>query len=164
MEILNLFGVDWKLMLAQLVNFGIVILVLWFFAIKPLKAAMAQRSEEIAKGLADAKMAAQKLDDSENQAKLRLQEAKQSAAEIINQAKKNAEEARVLSLEKTKQDIEGIIAKAKSQISAEKENMAQEVKKEVADLVIASVKKILMENLSASADHKYVEKVIKSIK
>ncbi|MBT7553014.1 ATP synthase F0 subunit B, partial [bacterium] len=79
MEILELFGVDWRLMIAQLVNFVIVLLVLWKFAIKPLMKTMESRNAEISKGLDDAKAAADKIEEVEHDVKIKLQETKAEA-------------------------------------------------------------------------------------
>ena len=54
-ELITTFHIDWKLLIAQIVNFGLVLFVLWKFAIKPLSKVMADRSKEIEKSLDDAK-------------------------------------------------------------------------------------------------------------
>ncbi len=163
MEILELFGVDWKLMLAQLVNFAIVVFVLWKFAIKPLMATMEERNKEISKGLDDAKSATERLDQVEQEVKTKLNEVKQEGAVVLDKARKQSESERQATIDKTKQEVETVIAKAKEQIQAEKTAMVSEVKKEVADMVVIALQKILSENLSKDLDQKYIDKVLKDI-
>lgn len=160
MDILELFGVDWKLMLAQLVNFAIVIFVLWKFAIKPLMQTMEKRNNEIEQGLSDAKASAERLDEVEAEVKERLQENRAEAIAILDKAKKQSEENRQAHLEKTKQEVESVIKKAKEQIASEKDSMVAEVKKEVADMVVVALRKILSEDIAKGIDQKYIEKVL----
>ncbi|MBU1203418.1 F0F1 ATP synthase subunit B [Patescibacteria group bacterium] len=164
MEILQLFGVDWKLLVAQLVNFTVVVLVLWFFALKPLTRTMQKRSDEIQKGLSDAELAAEKLTKVEEDVKAKLMEAKSEAAKILEAARLQAEESRKAGIVKTKSEIEELIKKAKTQIAGEKDNMVSEIKSEVADMIVIALEKILSGGLSREMDKKYIEKVLKEIK
>ena len=164
MDILNLFGVDWKLMLAQLVNFAIVVFVLWKFAIKPLMATMEERNKEISKGLDDAKSATERLDQVEQEVKTKLNEVKQEGAVVLDKARKQSESERQTTIDKTKDEVANVIAKAKEQIASEKTAMISEIKKEVADMVVIALQKILSENLSKDLDQKYIDKVLKDIK
>lgn len=164
MEILELFGVDWRLMLAQLVNFIVVVLVLWFFALKPLTRTMQHRSDEIQKGLSDAQASAEKLTKVEEDVKARLQETKIEAAKILESARLQAEESKQAGVVKTKAEVEEIIKKAKEQIAAEKDSMVSEVKSEVAAMVVTALDKILTAGISKDLDKKYIEKVLKDLK
>ena len=56
-ELFAAFGIDWKLLLAQSVNFLIVFGGLTYFLYKPLMRALAAREEKIAKGVKDAEEA-----------------------------------------------------------------------------------------------------------
>lgn len=164
MEILQLFGIDWKLMIAQLVNFTVVVLVLWFFALKPLTKTMENRSKEIEKGLTDAEEAAKKLAQAEDDVKAEIIKAKNEAANILEAARKQAEESKQASVVKTKDEIEELIKKAKTQISSEKDNMISDVKGEVSDMIVVALEKILSSGLSKEMDKKYIEKVLKELK
>ena len=54
-SIIETFHIDWKIIIAQAINFGVVFVVLYIFALKPLSKLMAERSERISKGIEDAK-------------------------------------------------------------------------------------------------------------
>jgi len=53
-QIASAFGVDWPHLLAQIVSFGIVCAVLYFFAYGPILQMLNARREQIASGLANA--------------------------------------------------------------------------------------------------------------
>lgn len=164
MEILNLFGVDWKLLLAQLANFIIVVVVLWWFALKPLTRTMKSRNQEIQKGLADAEESAKRLKDVEQDVKAKLQQVKAEADVILEKARAQADGNKQAVVDKTKQEVEALIRKAKDQIESEKTVMVESAKKELANLVIVSLEKILSSSLSKDLDKKYIAKVLKELK
>ena len=164
MEILELLGVDWKLMIAQLINFVIVLLVLWKFAIKPLMNTMDSRNAEISKGLDDAKAATDKIEEVEQDVKIKLQKAKAEAIEILEQAKKQSESNRQDSLEQVKNEVAEVVKKAKEQIAAEKKDLVNGAKTEIAGLLTKALQQILSGGLSKDIDQKYIEKTLKEIK
>ena len=164
MEILNLFGVDWKLLVAQLVNFIIVVVVLWWFALKPLTRTMKSRNQEIAKGLSDAKASAEKLSQVEQEVKDKLQQVKTEAGLILDKAKNQADQNKQVIIDKTKQEVENLIQKAKQQIDNEKKMMVDSAKKELAQVVTTALEKILTSALTKDIDKKYIDKVLKDLK
>jgi F-type H+-transporting ATPase subunit b len=164
MEILELFGVDWRLLIAQLFNFIVVVLVLWFFALKPLTKTMQKRNDEISKGLFDAKAAEERLTQVELEVKDQLIQTKTEAAGILEEAKKQSEKNKQDNLVKTKEEVAKLIVKAKEQIASEKDGMITEIKGEVSEMVVVALEKILSQGISKDMDKKYIDKVLKDLK
>jgi F-type H+-transporting ATPase subunit b len=164
MEILELFGVDWRLMIAQIINFAIVLFVLWRFAIKPLMKVMDERNKEISQGLDDAKQAAEKMEATEQEVKDKINQAKQETVQILEQAKQHADSHRQKNLAQTKEEVKVVIDKAKEQIEIEKQKMLADSKVEITELITKSLQKILSEGLSKELDEKYIAKTLKKLK
>ncbi len=164
MEILELFGINWKLMLAQIINFAIVVGVLWWFALKPLTKTMKERNKEIEKGLADAQKSAERLAEVEKIVNDKIKESKFDADIILNEAKKQAEANRQIDLEKTKKEIDILFTKAKEQIESEKTAMLNEVKADVGKMIVIALEKILSQGLTKEIDKKYIDKALKDLK
>ncbi len=163
MEIFQLFGVDWKLMLAQVINFAIVVFVLWRFAIKPVMASMEKRNAEIAKGLQDAEKAAKKLSDSDKEAQAKINESREQALAIITQAKKEAEAERHQAMEKSKQEVKVLIERAKEQIARQKDDMVLEARQELAATVSEALKLVIDSKFDKEMDRKYIDKMLKKV-
>src|SRR3989338_10025020 len=53
-SVLGTLGINWKLFLAQLLNFGIVLFVFWKWVVKPLGTTLTKRQERIESGLKNA--------------------------------------------------------------------------------------------------------------
>lgn len=163
-EFIKTFHIDWKLLIAQLVNFGIVVFVLWRFALKPIMKNMAQRSEEIGKSLEDAKRIEKELAETERLKEERLLAAQKDAQSIIESASQEAERIRVQKVEQTKKEMEQVLEKTKAQIAAEKDQMIAEARQQVGTLVIAATEKIITKKLDPEKDRELIESAIKSVR
>ena len=95
-ELITTFHIDWMLILAQLVNFAIVLFVLKTYAYGPMMKMMDERSAKIEKGIENAENAGKKLVEIEEKEKAVLVEARKAAQEIVAKAEavavKNKEE------------------------------------------------------------------------
>ena len=150
-------------MLAQIINFAIVVFVLWRFAIKPVMANMEKRNEEIAKGLEHAEQAAKKLAAADKEAHSKINESREQAIAIITQAKKDAESERQQLMEKSKQEVKVLIERAKDQIARQKEDMVLEAKEELATTITEALKLIVDNKLDKEVDRKYIDKMLKKV-
>jgi len=66
-EIAKVFGLDWKLLIIQAVNFGVLLLVLWYFLYKPVLKMLDERRGKIQKGVEDAENAEIRLTEIEGE-------------------------------------------------------------------------------------------------
>ncbi|MFA5052264.1 MAG: F0F1 ATP synthase subunit B [Patescibacteria group bacterium] len=159
-ELVKTFHIDVKLLIAQLINFGIVLGVLWYFALRPLMRMMHQRTHEIDKSLKDAKQIEQKLREAEHSKESIITEAKKESAVIVEQAFGEAEKVREQKLHETREEMERLSAKAKADLAQEKDKMVASAKQEVAELVIAATGKILEKNIDPQINRHLIEETI----
>ncbi len=157
---ISTFHIDWKIIIAQAINFIIVLLVLYFLAIKPLKKVMSERTMTIDKGLADAKENALMIEKSKQEYEKTIAEAKQEAHELFQVGKKEAEEKKALMLEEAKTTVENMVANGKKALEAEKAKMVDEAKAEIVSLVVKATEKLLEQ----TGDTKLDEKLAKQVK
>lgn len=160
-ELVKTFHIDWKLMAAQLVNFGIVLFVLYRFAYGPILKTLNDRTAKIDKGLKDAEEAGKKMVEMSEKEKEVLNEARKEAQAIISrseeQAKKNKEEI----MAEAKTQAEKAVAEAQKKIEEEKNKMMAEVKGEIAGLVMSATEKLIGEKMDSQKDGEIIAKVIK---
>jgi F-type H+-transporting ATPase subunit b len=161
-SLIETFHIDIKLLIAQMINFAIVISVLYFFALKPLMKVMKDRTVTIEKSLEDAKKIETNLEKTESDYKAELAKAKKDANEILEKTQEQSEKKREEMLKKAKDEIGRVITEEKEKIHQEKMKMLKEVKAEIADLVIATTEKVLEKKLDAKEDKELVSKVIKA--
>ncbi|MDR3229563.1 MAG: F0F1 ATP synthase subunit B [Puniceicoccales bacterium] len=146
--ILDSFGVSWPTFAASLANFGIVALVLYYFAFRPLLKTLDARNEKIAEGLRFSDEMKAQLADAQKQYEARLDAAAVESAGILRDA---AERAKVVS-EKAEQDAiakaNGILERAGVQLAQDREKMLAELRGEVAKLVVQTTAKLLSRELT----------------
>ena len=159
-SLISTFNIEWQLVLAQLVNFAIVLYVLYRFAYGPILNLMTERTEKIDKGLKDAESAGKKLTEITEKEKEVLVEARKQAQEIVTKAEavavKNKEEIVVAA----KEQSEKILADAEKKIELEKNKMMQEVKGQIAELVVAATGKVIGEKMDREKDKELIAKVL----
>ncbi len=146
MDALANIGVDWKLLLAQVVNFGILLWVLKRYAYKPMLAMMDERTTKIERGLADAEAAQVKLREMEEKEKQILSEARSEAKKIIAEMDEAAKKRDALKLAETEERVKKLLADAEVKIAEDRSRMLLDAKGELAETVTLAVEKILKEN------------------
>ena len=142
-ELIQTFHIDWQLMLAQIVNFGLVFFVLYKLAAKPLSNLIKERTEEIETGLDNAKKAESELANANLKKDEIIHEAKNDAKKIIISGQMDGKEIVKEAKEEAGKEKEQILKQAK--IDAEKVRLESEanVRKEASILVVEGVKKIM---------------------
>lgn len=142
-QLLSAFGINWMLLIAQAVNFGIVLIALWYFLYKPVLAMLAKRQEVVAKGVEDAKQAGELLAGADGEARSRVSAADVEAESIVSAAREsaNAEKARLLRDAEARAADVTRDAEARARETAAK--AARESERDIARLAILAAEKIL---------------------
>lgn len=159
MDIFAKLGIDWKLLIAQAVNFGILFWVLRRYAYKPMLDFLESRSARIDKGLKDAETAQAKLASMEEKEKQVLVEARNEARSIITLAETSAKKRDADRLKETEEKTKRFLDDARIKIEEEKQKILTEAKQEIAEIVALSVEKILKEKVDTGVDKKIIEEM-----
>lgn len=155
-SIISTFHIDWKIIIAQAINFGIVFVVLYIFALKPLSKLMAERSEKISKGINDAETNTKLLQETQKEYDAALVKARSEANKIFQDGKKEAETKKMQMLEDAKKEVALVIENGKKTLEAEKVKMVAEAKKEIVGLTIKATEKLLGGKINESLDEKTI--------
>lgn len=90
-ELLHQLGIDWKHLLSQAVNFGIVLTVLTFFVFRPLSKLMDERKKKIELGLRGAEEVESRLKAIGVEKAKIIADAERSAVDIVGSAEKEGQ-------------------------------------------------------------------------
>lgn len=161
--LLGTFGVNWKFFVAQLINFSIVIFILWKWVLTPVANKLTERTEKIDIALKDAEKIQAEKKEFDQWKQEEITKTRKEASEILHSAKDEAEKLKTEILQKTKQEQEKLIQQAKAQIASDQEKSMAEIKSEVADLVTTATEKVLKEKLDSTKDKKLIQDSINSI-
>ncbi len=158
MEILAKLGIDWKLLIAQAVNFLILLLVLKRYAYKPILKALETRTKKIEQGLKDAEVSQTKLQGVIEEEKKILAAAREEARSILVEAEGNAKKRDAMMLDETKQKIDRMITEADSHLAENQAKLLREAKEELAGVVLLATERVLGNKVDATVDTELVKK------
>ena len=158
-SITSTFHIDLKIIIAQIINFGIVFAVLYIYAIKPLTKIMKERGDKIEKGISDAKSNAEILNNTKAQYEEALAKARKEADKIFQEGKKEAEAKKVLMLEKAKEEVAGMVESGKKNLENEKIKMVAEAREEITTISMKIAEKILGKKIDGSFDEKTMKEL-----
>ncbi|MDP2789523.1 MAG: F0F1 ATP synthase subunit B [bacterium] len=159
-ELVKKFGIEPALLLAQMLNFGIVLFVLWKFAYKPVLNAMRERREKIEKSLKDAKAVEQKLAEAEQLKEVKILEARKEAQHIMEKVEVESERYRKQRIEEIDAELANIRKHARNEIAAEKLQALTEAKTELVNLVISATQKVVPQGTTKDLDKKLVAEAV----
>ncbi len=142
-EILTTFGIDWRLLLVNAINFGVLLLGLWYFLYTPMMRMLEERRNKVVQGVKDAEQAAAELAAVETTRLQTLAHAGKEADEIVSHARKTGSEKNREIVSAAEAASASILKDAENQAKELKEKAIQESKQEVAKLVVLGIEKTL---------------------
>lgn len=156
-------GINGTLFVFQLINFAIVVVVLWYLILKPLTKKMSERQQMIDNSIDNAKKIESNLGMSERKYQEKIDQAKVDANKFIAKSQDESLLAAEAMKEKTKKEIELLVEQARKNIKTERDESVNELKQQAAELIIAAAEKILSAKIDVSKDDKIIEEAVKSI-
>ncbi|PIT92513.1 MAG: ATP synthase F0 subunit B [Candidatus Harrisonbacteria bacterium CG10_big_fil_rev_8_21_14_0_10_42_17] len=144
-ELLSTFGINWKLLLAQMFNFSVLLLALWWFLYRPVLDMVAKRQSVIEKGVADAKDAEKKLQNAETEATKLVSGASGEAQEVLANARARADEKSSEMIGSAREQADRIVKEAQMHADEAKKQAIKDSEKEIAKAAVLAAEKILRE-------------------
>jgi F-type H+-transporting ATPase subunit b len=117
MELLGQLGIDPTLLIAQIINFGLLLWLLSIFLYRPLLKQIEEGEKEFEKSAIDRKMLEQQQSDFEKQKKQEAAEAQQHIRTIIAEAESTADEIRKRTRDEAEKEKQAVIQQIKSRLS-----------------------------------------------
>ena len=161
LEALGKIGFDWKMAIANLFNFIIVILLIKKLLFPGIQKYIEERNRKINEGLDNAKKMEEGLQKLDEEYKTKLSEARKEANEIIEKANVFAEEKKEQVIEKTKEEIKKLNDREKANIELQKNQTIKEVKKNISGLIIESLEKVLDKKMDKDELSKTIKEISK---
>ena len=163
MELFSKLGIDWKLLLAQAVNFLIVLAVLYRFLYKPLLNFLEQRRQRIEGSLKEAQRIEIELKAMEVKRVEVMTEAKRQAQELLTRAETEAEARRQEALTRVRAEAEKAVAEIRAKFSAERDEAMQTLRQEAARLITQVVAKVVGKLPGETVDRKLVDEALQEV-
>lgn len=160
MEFLQNFGIQPILLLAQIVNFIVILFLLKKFFFGPIVKVLEDRKKRIEESLKNADLIEEKLAKTEQNSQKILEEAITNAQNIISDSKKEADRIYEKTATDARKLTEETIAKASVQIEKQRQEMQKQLEKETLTMVSLVVKKVIGRNLKENERQNLTEKAV----
>lgn len=140
-QVFAAFGIDWRILLINALNFALLMLVLWYLLYGPLMRILEERRQKVVQGVKDAEAAQERLAEIENSRAQMLQKAGQEADEVVSKAHELGGEKEKQIIMQGEQTAASILKDAKAEAAELKHQAIEESKKEVAKLIVLGLEK-----------------------
>lgn len=162
-DLIEKLGIDPLLLVAQIVNFLILLYLLKRFLYKPVVQMLQKRSRRVEKSLAKAKQAEEDAARSQQEYDQKISAGVNEANQIVDKAKAEAEKVRAELIDKANNEAEKIMAKARLEMNQEKEKLMTELRQETADLATLVATRILSKDLDEAAQRRLIDSAMSEI-
>lgn len=153
-------GIDLASFIAQLVNFGILLVVLYLVAYKPVLKMMDGRAARIKESLEQAEQMKKQAEEAEVEFKQQIAEASKQGQAVIERASKTADEIRQRAQDEAKTDAEALVNRARAEINRERDEVIDELRREFADLTVLAAGKVIGKTLDKAAHRDLINQVL----
>ena len=162
-EIVHALGIEWKHLLAQIVNFGILAFVLFKLVYKPLLKVIDERIEKTKEADLKSSSIDDKLAEIKELEKKTLDEARVMSKKILADTEKNAESLSKRLDEEAHARIKKLEEAGAKKIAEERDVFIADHKKQAVENVAIALEKSNKENLDASTKSKITESAVKEV-
>ena len=150
-------------LLGQTIAMLVFVVFCWRFIWPPLLAAIEERQEKIAEGLAAADKGQEKLEAARAEADTIVSDARKQATSILDQAHARANEIVAEGKDAGSKERERQLAAAKAEIEQEANRAREELRGQVSAVALAGAEKILSREIDAKAHDDILSKLAQEL-
>ena len=149
--------------LAQMLNFFILVWILHRFAYKPLVGMMNARKEQIANDLASAEQSRLEAEQIKADYAAQIAKARQEAQEIVEKAHHQAKLSTAEEVAAARSQIETEKERARQDIAIERDCAMNSLRNEVVSLSVAMAGKVVAKDMNSETNTKLIEDAIRQL-
>ena len=163
MEVLKSLGIEWQVLVLQIVAFGLVFAVLKVFAFKPIGAIVRQRADEVAGNLSKAEAHASEQQRLRDELEQRLARIQEEARAEMKKAVDEARQVREQLLTDARSDADRFLSRAQAEIVNRRRTAIKDMRDEMADVAVLAAGKAIGAALDERAHRRVIDDFIASL-
>jgi len=153
-------GINLPGLVAQLINFTILLLLFsWIFK-KFLFPALDERKRRIEEGLQASDEAKQRLAQTEQEIAKELDKARREGQQLIAAAQQASNRLREEETQRARAEAEQLLERARTEIQLERDAAVQHLKGVFADLTVKAAERIIKKEIDPATHHNLIEEVL----
>ena len=157
---LETLGIHFPSLLIYLINFLLVLGILYAFAYKPILRLMDQRADRIRESLEASERAREEAASSQEAIQAEIVEARREGQRLMDQARETVERYRGEEMDRARQEAEAFVERAKADIQRERDTAIEEVRINFGDLAITAAERVIRSSLDRQAHEELISQVL----
>jgi F-type H+-transporting ATPase subunit b len=153
-------GINLPVLLAQIVNFTILLVILRLVAWGPITRMLDERRERIAESLQAAERTKAQAAESERVVQDQLDSARREGQALVAQAQEISARIQADARTQAQADAEAMLARARNEIALERDTAIAELRGQFADLTISAAEKVIGSSLDRKAHERLIEEAL----
>jgi F-type H+-transporting ATPase subunit b len=152
------------IVLAQIINFVLLLLILRTIAYKPLLNVLEQRKQRIAQGLEDARKAEERLANIEKDYQARLDAARVESQKLVAERTQAAEQQAAAIVAKANEDAGRVKTQAQEDAEAERNRILADLRSQVVGLSMAAANKVIGSAMDEQRQRALIDEFFSGVK
>ena len=153
-------GFNLPALIAQLINFLLLLLIFRMLLYKPLLKMLDERKKRIQEGLDASDEAKRRLSQTEQEVAKELEKARQQGQEQIARAQQIAARIQEEARQGARQEADQLLARAKNEIDLQRDSAIAELRREFAGLTITAAERVIKEELDPEKHRRLIQEVL----
>ena len=148
-------------LIVYIVNFLLLLAILYFFAYKRILGMMDRRSERIRESLEAADRAREEAAQTREEMQGRIAESRRESQALLEQARQAAERYREEERQRAEEEGRAFLERARQDIQLERDRAIDEVRRHFGELAIMAAERVVRRSLDRDAHKELVEEVLR---
>jgi F-type H+-transporting ATPase subunit b len=153
-------GFNLPALVAQLINFALLLIIFRLLLYKPLLNVLDQRKKRIEEGLEAAEESKRRLSETEQETAKEMDRARQEGQALIAQAQQAANRLRDEETQRARAEAEQLIERARGEIALERDAAIAELRREFAGLAVTAAERVIKKEIDAGTHRQLIEEVL----
>jgi F-type H+-transporting ATPase subunit b len=153
-------GINLAGLLAQIINFTVLVTLLYLLLYKPVVRMLDQRSQRIKESLAQADRLKEDTARAEEEVKKQIEAARQEGRALVAQAQQVADRLREEAREQAKVESDAIVARAKAEVQRERDEAVEVLRRQFADLTMVAAERVVKASLDKDRHRRLIDEVL----
>lgn len=159
-EALTALGINLPQLIAQIVNFAILLFVMRLLLYKPILKMLDDRKARISEGLNAAEIARAEAAQAQANIEAQLQQARKEGQEVVAGAQQIATRIQAEAREQAGRDREAALDRARTEIQLERDRAIAELRGEFADLTVSAAERVIGQSLDRDGHQRVIDEVL----
>jgi F-type H+-transporting ATPase subunit b len=161
---LEALGINLPVLLAQIINIGILFAALYFLLFKRFLQTMEERKQKIQQGVEESERAQERATRAEAIYQERMEQVEQEREAILVQAREEAERLRVESVtearEEAREEARRVLAQEREAFEVERQQALTDMHSHIVGLVLAATRKVVEEGIDERMQRRLIDRFL----